>query len=356
MPDLTSPAVPSTPPPGDDLAATLTGLGFQSVGPGPQVEVSDRVGRGLQRTTWSAPSMRTRVSVTVVHPSRDRADAALGEVFLELRRVVGLLNRHDHASAVSTLNDQGALRAAPPELRAVLSGAVELHRISGGAFDVTVKPVVDLLRGLKTGGEVSRAELRSARRLVGMSGLQVDRRSVRLEKAGMGLTLDGIAKGYVVDCLAQVLRRWGLHRWLIDAGGDIRTSGTNEDGRPWRIGVQDPLKEAGFPAVTELRAGAIATSGGYENPFTPDGRVHHVVDTATGRSPLRTLSATVAAPTAMLADALATTTLVLPPARAVALIETLPGCACLLLGADGRPWRSTRWRSVSESHCEKGEP
>ena len=172
----------------------------------------------------------------------------------------------------------------------------------------------------------------------------------------MGLTLDGIAKGYVVDCVAAALQRRGLDRWLIDAGGDIRTSGVNERGRPWRIGVQDPRKEAGFPAVTELTEGAIATSGGYEDFFTRDGRVHHVVDTATGRSPVATLSASVAAPSAMMADALATTTLVLPPARAVALIETLPGCACLLLGADGHRWRSSRWRSVSETHCEKGEP
>ncbi|NNF38856.1 MAG: FAD:protein FMN transferase [Gemmatimonadetes bacterium] len=351
MPDVTSPGVPV-----DDLAATLTKLGFQAANPGPRVEESARLSRRLRRTTWSAPSMRTRVSVTVVHGSQDPTDTTLGEAFDELHRVVALLNRHDGSSAVSTLNERGALRGAPPELRAVLNGAAELHRISRGAFDVTVKPVVDLLRGLKFGGAVSDAELRSARGLVGMSGLRVGRRSVRLKRSGMGLTLDGIAKGYVVDCVAAVLQRRGLDRWLIDAGGDIRTSGLNEDDRPWRIGVQDPLRQTGFPVVTELTTGAIATSGGYEDRFTPDGRVHHVVDTATGRSPQTTLSASVAAPSAMMADALATTTLVLRPAWAVALIETLPCCACLLLGADGRRWRSSRWRSVSESHRERGEP
>ena len=351
MPGITSPA-----PRSDDLAATLAQLGFEPAVRAPQAEESLQVGRGLRRTTWSAPSMRTRVSLTVVHPSGDLAESAIGEAFDELDRVVALLNRHDAASAVSTLNERGALRGPPPELRAVLGGANELHRLSRGAFDVTVKPVVDLLRGLQNGSGVSEAELRDARGLVGMSGLRVSRRAVRLRKSGMGLTLDGIAKGYVVDRVAAVLARRGLDRWLVDAGGDIRASGLNERGEPWRIGVQDPLKERCFPAVTELTTGAVATSGGYEDFFTPDGRVHHVVDTATGRSPLATLSATVAAPSAMLADALATTTLVLPAARAVALIETLPGCACLLLGADGRRWRSSRWRSVSETHCEKGEP
>ncbi len=343
-----SPSTPSRP--GNDLSAVLAGMGFRTVDPEPRMEENVRVRRGLRRATWSAPSMRTRVSVTLVHPSRDLADAAVGDAFTELDRVVSLLNRHDGTSAVSILNQRGGLDDPPPELSGVVRGAVEMHRLSHGAFDATVKPVVDLLRGWKLRGPVPEADLREARALVGMSALKVKERSIRFEKGGMGLTLDGIAKGHVVDRMADVLLRRGLDRWLIDAGGDIRASGTNAEGRPWRIGVQDPLKRDGFPAVTELRDGAIATSGGYENFFTEDRSVHHVVDTATGQSPLHTLSASVAAPTALMADALATTALVLDPARAVALIETLPGCACLLLGADGRRRRSKRWRSVSESH------
>lgn len=345
MPESSSPAVF-----GEDLAATLAGLGFRAVEPGPRREESGWVHRGLRRTTWSAGSMRTRVSVTVLSPARDLADDALGEAFAELERVVPLLNRHDEASAISTLNDRGVLDDPPPELWSVVRGAQEVYRISAGAFDVTVKPVVDLLRGTTDHAPVGEGELREARELVGMSAVRAGEGSIRFDKAGMGMTLDGIAKGHVVDRMAGVLLRRGLHRWLIDAGGDIRASGVNEEDRPWTIGVQDPHKRGGFPAVTELRGGAIATSGGYEDFFTADRTVHHVVDTATGRSPGRTLSASVAAPTAMMADALATTALVLDPARAVALIETLPGCACLLLGADGHRRRSSRWRSVSESY------
>jgi thiamine biosynthesis lipoprotein len=294
--------------------------------------------------------MATRVSVTVVHPSRDLADDALGELFTELTRVVSLLNRHDGASAVSALNDRGSLDDPPPELSAVVRGAREMYRVSGGRFDVTVKPVVDLLSGLKVGRSVPDQELRDAWALADMSELRVRDESIRLNKSGMGLTLDGIAKGHIVDRLADVLLRAGLDRWLIDAGGDIRASGVSEEDRPWRIGVRDPLLGDAFPAVTELAGGAVATSGGYENFFSEDRRVHHVVDTATGLSPLHTLSASVVAPTAMMADALATTTLAMEATRAVALIETLPGCACLLLGADGTRRRSSRWRSVSESH------
>lgn len=345
MPESSSPAVP-----GDDLATALAELGFRSADPGPGVEESVRVRGNLWRVTWSAPSMRTRVSVTVVHPSRDLADEALGALFAELGRIVRLLNRHDSASAVCALNERGALRGPPPELVAVVRGAVEMYRITAGHFDVTVQPVVDLLRGLQVGRTVSEGELREAWALADISRLRVREGSIRLDEPGMGLTLDGIAKGHVVDCLATLLERRGLDRWLVDAGGDIRARGLNEEGRPWRIGVRDPLKHGDFPVVMELRAGAVATSGGYENFFTEDRRTHHVVDTATRTSPLHTLSASVVAPTAMTADALATTALAMEPARAVAMIETLPGCACLLLGADGSRRRSARWRSVSESH------
>ena len=294
--------------------------------------------------------MGTRVTVTVVHPSRDLSEDALGAAFAELDRVVPLLDRHDDGSPLSALNRRGALNGPPPELSAVLRGAAEVHQMSAGAFDVTVKPLVDLLRTRGPRGPVPEPDLRAARDLVGMTGLHVGRRRIRFRRSGMGLTLDGIAKGHVVDRMADVLVRAGLDRWLVDAGGDIRASGLNEDGRAWRIGVQDPFKRGGFPEILELRRGAVATSGGYENSFAPDGGLHHVVDTATGRSPTRTVSASVVAPTAMMADALATTALILEPGRAAALTERLPGCACLLLGADGRRRRSSRWSTTSESH------
>jgi thiamine biosynthesis lipoprotein len=334
--------------PGAGLADALAGLGFQPATAPVRLDEVVPVGRGSFGISGSAAAMRTRVAITLVHPSRHRAEEAVGRAFEEMGRVVALLNRHDGASAISALNEKGVLPGAPAALTEVLTEAERIHRISNGAFDVTVQPLVDLLRRMGVeGADSAAAEVEEARALADMSALHVGEGTVRLAKAGMGLTLDGIAKGYVVDRMAAVLRAHDARDWLIDAGGDIRTSGTNEARRPWRIGVQDPRKLGGYPEVTELGDGAIATSGGYEAPFTPDGTAHHIVDTATGRSPTRTLSASVTAPTAMMADALATAALVLPPGDAVVLVETLPRCTCLLLDSDGRGWRSRRWRTVT---------
>jgi thiamine biosynthesis lipoprotein len=208
---------------------------------------------------------------------------------------------------------------------------------------VTTGPLVDLLK--RTGGPAP-AEIRE---LVDMSALRVDGNSVRLAKSGMGLTLDGIAKGYVVDRMAAVLNDRGIRRWLIDAGGDIRASGLRWDDTPWMVGVQDPEKRDFFPAVTQLRDGALATSGGYESYHDETRTTHHIVDSATGASPLLTASATVRAPTAMMADALATAVFVMPPHSALSLIDALPQCACLLLDTEGGQLPSRRWQSTSPS-------
>lgn len=325
------------------LAATLAELGFERTAPAPFVEDALRVGPSTFRVTASRGSMETRVSITVLGPSRDAAHDVMGRAFEEMDRVVPLLNRHSGSSALATLNAQGRLRDAPRELSDVVHEAIRLHRLSAGAFDVSVKPVVDLRKA--TRDPIPTDVLA----LVDMSAVRLSPGSIRLEKSGMGLTLDGIAKGYVVDRMAAVLQRHGMTRWLIDAGGDIRASGRKEDDRPWRIGVKDPHKKGDYPAVLDVATGAIATSGAYENYYDSDRLTHHIVDSATGRSPALIHSATVQAPTAMMADALATAVFVMPPSAAVTLIDALPHCACLLLDAQGRQYGSRRLRSIQPS-------
>ena len=317
------------------LSAALAELGFQATVPTPGVDEAVRLGPTAFRVTCSRAAMTTRVSVTVLAGSPDQGRDLAEQALAEMDRTVPILNRHVPSSAVSVLNDQGRLRTPPPEVTAVLREAHRLHGMTAGTFDVTVKPLVDHLTapGTPSPGPAP-AELMA---LVDMGALRLRRRSVKLDKAGMGITLDGIAKGYVVDRMAEVLRRLKARDWLIDAGGDIRVSGTREDRRPWRIGVQNPDKHGEYPAITTLDSGAVATSGGYERP-------NHIVDSTTGRPPALVRSATVCAPTTMMADALATTLFAMEPRRAVAFIDAIPGCACLILDSAGETLVSRCWR------------
>jgi thiamine biosynthesis lipoprotein len=299
--------------------------------------------------------MGTRVAVTVLHASRDRADEAIGRAFQEMDRLIGLLNRYDPSSAVGVLNAAGHLAGAPPELTHVVGRSLDYHRLTCGAFDVTVRPLVDLFRDRALVGGPSGDEVREALALVGAGALQLERRAVRFRRAGMGVTLDGIAKGYIVDRMGAELERRGVKRYLVEAGGDIRSRGTKEGNRPWTVAVEDPEKGGAFPDVIHLQDGAVATSGSYEICYDRDGLLHHIVNGRTGSSPHEAVSVSVVAPSALAADALATGVFVMGPQAGLSFIESLSRCECLIIDRRGAQLRSRGWKSAAPTLQAKAE-
>jgi thiamine biosynthesis lipoprotein len=307
--------------------------------------------------------MGTLVSVTAVHESSTLIQEAAGRAFQEMERLVNLLNRYDPQSALSFLNVEGSIDDPPPELLAVMCQSRYFHQASQGAFDPTVQPLVDLFRNGSSPGSVSGSEsdqglpsedrILSALALVDGRKIEVGEDGICLGSPGMGVTLDGIAKGHVVDRMAAVLNEKGLQDFLIDAGGDIRASGAREDGKPWRVGVQDPKKQGDLPDVIGLTGGAVATSGSYEIYFDRDRTHHHIVSARNGTCPQKSQSVSVIAPTTLAADALATAVFVMGPERGLAFIESFPQCACLIVDETGRPLRSKGWRSANDLPTSK---
>ena len=292
--------------------------------------------------------MGTLVSVTALVDSHDRAAAAIGAATAEMDRLITLLSRHDRASALTHLNQTGRLDDAPPEVVHVVGSALDYYRVSGGAFEMTVAPILDLVqaRWAGHGAAPTAAELREALACVGSRHVRLARRRIRFARTGMAVTLDGIAKGYIVDVFARVLERHGVRQYLVNAGGDIRTRGTGEEGKPWTVAIRDPAGRGVLPVVLHTGNAAVATSGSYEMHFGDDLTVHHIVDARTGHSPTEVVSVSVVAPATLAADALATSVFVLGPADGIALVNRLRGCACLAIAGDGRRWESRRWRSA----------
>jgi thiamine biosynthesis lipoprotein len=294
--------------------------------------------------------MGSFVTITAVHESRDRAEAAIGTAVEEMDRLAAILSRHDSSSPLSVLNRDGELRGAPPELTDVLGVALAMHGASDGAFDVTVQPVLDLYERAAADGSSlpDRAEVRSALARVGARRLRVAGRDVRFEQEGMRVTLDGIAPGYIVDRVSDVLAAHGVESHMVNASGDIRVRGNRADGRRWRIAVEDPRKQGNYPDVIELGAGAVSTSGSYEIYYDREKIHHHIIDPATGSSPANA-SVSVIASSSMQADALSTAAFVLPPARAMAVVNTAGGGECLVIGSGGAQHRSPGWKEYAAS-------
>ncbi|MFP4071230.1 MAG: FAD:protein FMN transferase [Desulfovibrionales bacterium] len=326
--------------------SAMLGLGVCVFGLAPLSSQAARFGRDGHVFSTTRVMLGTIVHMTVVHPSKDLAQEAVGRAYEEMQSLSKVFDRHQADTALSVFNEKGMLKAAPQELLQVMDRAARLHVLSGGAFDVTVAPVVDLFKAKSSGGrplELTNDELAAALSLVDARSIDVSDNTIRMKRQGMGCSLDGIAKGYIVDRASAVLSRHGIHNHLINAGGDIRTRGHNAKGRPWSIAVEDPSGRGDYPAVIRMGDGALATSGGYEIFFDQEKLYHHIISPKTGMSPNTAASVTVRAHSVLEADALSTAVFVMQPQQGISFVNSLPGRECFLVGKDGRNWTSRGW-------------
>jgi len=292
---------------------------------------------GLHRVSETRTRMGTVVTLTVVHPDAGAAREMVDGAFRAMTRIEGVLSRHRADTAVGRLNAEGRLADAPRELVDVLGHAEQISRASDGAFDVTVAPLLSLFeRAFERGGSPpSDGDVQAALALVDYRGVRLVNGGVAFDDRRMSLTLDGIAKGYIVDRTIDVLTNAGAERVLVNAGGDMSTAGPGSRDEPWTIGLQDPHSERDVVGFVRLGGECIATSGDYMRSFTEDRAFHHIVDPRTGRSPEETSSVTVVAGSAMNADALSTTVLVLGPKDGLAMLEGLADTEGLIVTKSG---------------------
>lgn len=271
--------------------------------------------------------MGTVINLAVVTPDEGAGQEAVRRTFAEMARLIEVFDYRQPGTPLARLNQSGRLAAPPGELVGLLSLALTYSELTGGAFDVTVKP---LLEGQETPGDYR--------------DLSVSAEEIRFGRAGMAVTLDGIAKGRVVDGAVAQLAASGFDNVLVEAGGDLFGGGQRADGNPWRVGVTHPRARDGAVLTTfALSARAVATSGDYQQYFSPDFSSHHIVDPRSGRSPRELASATVLAPSATDADALSTACLVLGREAGLALLERLPHVAGLVVTKELERWATTNF-------------
>ena len=176
--------------------------------------------------------------------------------------------------------------------------------------------------------------------------LQVSEQAIRLQRPGMGITLNGVAQGYAADLAMAALRAEGIAHALIDTG-EFGTLGDKASGRPWILGIKNPRQTDALTARTAMDGRALATSGDYETFFTPDFVHHHIFDPAAGDSPTELASVTVLAPTGLMADGLSTAFMVLGASRALAMAEQLPNVDALLIQKNGAIQKTAHFPALS---------
>jgi thiamine biosynthesis lipoprotein len=195
----------------------------------------------------------------------------------------------------------------------------QVFRESGGAFDITVAPVVNAWGfGFTEKANPDSAMIDSLLRYVGMEHIRIENGRIVKDFPGIMLDVNAIAQGYAVDVVSEFLDRKGLTDYLVEIGGEVRAKGINSHGVYWRVGIDKPIEGLQLPgiqleAVVSLRNRSLATSGNYRRFYIKDGvKYSHTIDPFTGYPVTHNLlSATVVADDCIMADAYATAFMVI---------------------------------------------
>ncbi len=291
---------------------------------------------------WNGTSLGSPSRLLLYHPSRAAAERVVALCMAEMERLERIFALYRDDSEVACLNRDRRITAPSHDLLLVLSACGRMSALSGGAFDVTVQPLWDVYARHFFGTQAPRPEgpdpraVAAALALVNWKDVEVSGRQVALARAGMGLTLNGIAQGYVTDRIIGILRDNGFDRLLSDLGrSEICVIGRRPDNRPWQVGLADPRQPEKFALVMDLVQGSLCTSGGYGTKFEATGKYHHLFDTATGVSSGHYIATSVFAASAMVADALSTALYVTPAARGRDLLAGYQDAAALVTLPNG---------------------
>ena len=269
----------------------------------------------------------------------ENAESVLTEAAQEINRLEALLSRTRQGSEVDTLNRCGSA-ALSDGTAALLRAALDYCAKTGGAFDITIAPLVDAwnIHG-ESPRVLTRDEIAALLPLVGSEYLHLSGNNVTLD-SGCAIDLGGIAKGYASDVIARLYRERNIEGGWISLGGNVYAHGTKPDGSGWNVAVRDPRDTAATAAIVTLSNEFAVTSGGYQRYFTAeDGTVYqHILDPKTGK-PAQSdlLSVTIITDNGTMADAYSTALYVMGESGAVSYWDANRAeFDMVLITADGR--------------------
>ena len=307
-----------------------------------------------------ATKMDTIMHLTAYGPN---ASKAIEAAFNRVDEIEKIASRSISTSDVNKINEAAGKEYVQvhPEIIKIIKTSVEYSKISNGAFDITVSPLIKLW-GIGTTDEriPADSEIKERVALVGYNNISINDadNSVKLMKAGMAIDLGGVAKGFTADEIIKVLKKYDVNSAIINLGGSsIYTLGEKPDKTLWSIAIQNPRKEKneGNIGIVNLSQDVLSTSGDYQRFFIHEGkRYHHILDPATGYpAEAGVMSDTVLVDSSiddcnMIADILTKITFVSGVDKGFKIIDSLEGISCIALTTDFKIYKSSRWHTKIE--------
>lgn len=268
----------------------------------------------------------------------EKADAAIKHAMAELIRLEKALSRFLPGSEVAGINKsagKGHIKISP-ETYEILSYSLFISRKTQGLFDITISPLVDLWDYKHSLHAPKKREVRRVLSLVSYHDLVLnsEEKTAGLGKPGQSIDLGGIAKGYASDCIIDLLRKYNVTSAFVNIGGNVSTLGNKPDGTSWSVGIRHPRREGCLLGAVKVTGKAVVTSGDYERYFIDrEGkRWHHILSPVTGYpAEAGLISVTVAADSAMTADALSTAVFIAGMDKGLGILSDFPGAEAVLV-------------------------
>jgi thiamine biosynthesis lipoprotein len=327
------------------LAALIGCSAAQAAQPADKSATRPATNPALHRFEYHALKMGSDFNLVFYAPDQSAADAARDAVYARVDALTMVLSDYEAESEISRLNHRthdGPMTqpvAVSDDLWNVLIASKTAYEQSGGAFDITVGPLVQLWKRSRRQQEVPTPErIADTRASIGFDKVKLDaaHHTVMLTAAKMRLDVGGIATGYISDDCLQLLKKRGIARALIDGSGDVAIGDPPPGRKGWRIAIQSLMKPNEAAAYVELANCGISTSGDTYRFVEIDGvRYSHIVDPKTGLGLTRRIGSTVIAPNDLTADWMATAVCVLGPEKGMELIEKTPGVAARITTLEG---------------------
>jgi thiamine biosynthesis lipoprotein len=253
--------------------------------------------------------------------------------------IANIASIFDPKAEAYKLNQNGFYDHPSPDLVALIRLSLEYNKLTNGAFDITVQPLLDLWGNLdlklwEKPLDVQKAMVNEKMSLIGSDKIEITQDRIAFKTPGMKITLGGIAKGYAADEALKIIASTGIKHALVAAGGNIGALGTKVNGEPWLISLVNPDKTDDSLAVFQFAGMSISTSGNYERYFSPDKKINHIMDPRTGFSVSSIISASIICESGTQADALSTSVFVLGVNNGMKLVESLNNVECFIVDYD----------------------
>ncbi len=297
----------------------------------------------------SHEAMGTIYTIVAYGPDKAALAEAAAQAFEEIDHLDDEMSNYKPQSELSRINRDAAQRpvAVTPELFNLILYSQRASEASGGDFDITVGPLMQLWGFFRGQGRLpTQQEISQVRKRIGYQHVHLDagRHTIHFDVDGVSLDLGGIAKGYAVDRAAEILRAHGVTSALISSGSSsIYALGSPPGERGWKITVRDPYRRDETADVLRLQNFALSTSGSYEKFFVIDGKIYcHIMDPHTGWPVQNMLSAVAAVPTGVETEALTKTFFVGGVDKSRQFVATHPNILGILYQPGSQPKTFTR--------------